>query len=191
MTGGPMSVRVVFDGGVHVLDGPGAEVELANRFLAHLSVRGFAAATRRAYAYDLLNFLRFLDEAGLGLVQVVPTDLFDYLEWQGRRPSTAGRKVVRLAEARGVAASTMNRRIAAVRGLFEYAVLAEVVERNPVPGRPAHDQPAGPSPGSAGACGLAGLVRAVSWCAPKRSPPRRCRRSSLIFGPAGTGRSCC
>jgi integrase/recombinase XerC len=128
-----MSVRVVFDGEGHRLDGNGLEVELANRFLAHLSVRGFASATRRAYAYDLLNFLRFLDEVGLGLVEVVPTDLFDYLEWQGRRPSTAGRKVVRLAEARGVAPATMNRRIAAVRGLFEYAVLAEVVERNPVP----------------------------------------------------------
>ena len=56
-----MSVRVVFDDGVHLLDGAGVEVELANRFLAHLSVRGFAPATRRAYAYDLLNFLRFLE----------------------------------------------------------------------------------------------------------------------------------
>ena len=128
-----MSLRVVFDEGGHRLDGAGAEVELANRFLAHLSVRGFATATRRAYAYDLLNFLRFLDEAGLRLLEIVPTDLFDYLEWQGRRSSTAGRKVVRLDEVRGVAPATMNRRIAAVRGLFEYAVLAEVVERNPVP----------------------------------------------------------
>ena len=117
--------------GGHCLDG--ADVVLANRFLAHLSVRRFAAATRQAYAYDLLNFLRFLDKAGLGLVEVDPTDLFDYLEWQGQRPSTVGRRVVRLDEARGVASATMNRRIAAVRGLFDYAVLAEVVVRNPVP----------------------------------------------------------
>jgi integrase/recombinase XerC len=128
-----MSVRVEFDDGVHLLAGAGADVELANRFLAHLSVRGFAPATRRAYAYDLLNFLRFLDDAGLGLVEIVPTDLFDYLEWQGRRPSTAGRRVVRLDAARGAAPATMNRRVAAVRGLFDYAVLAELVERNPVP----------------------------------------------------------
>ena len=94
-----MSVRVVFDGGGHVLEGSGAEVALANRFLAHLTVRGFAPATRRAYAYDLLNFLRFLDEAGLGFVEVVPTDLFDHQEWQERQPSRAGRTVVRLAEA--------------------------------------------------------------------------------------------
>jgi integrase/recombinase XerC len=81
----------------------------------------------------VLNFLRFLAEGGLRLVEVVPTDLFDYLEWQGRRRSTAGRRVVRLGEARGAAPATMNRRVAAVRGLFDYAVLAEVVERNPVP----------------------------------------------------------
>jgi integrase/recombinase XerC len=87
------------------------------------------------------------------VTEVVPTDLFDYLEWQGRRPSTAGRKVVRLAEARGVAPSTMNRRIAAVRGLFAYAVLVEVVERNRVPVA-GTTSPRGRR-GSAGACVIA------------------------------------
>jgi hypothetical protein len=42
--------------------GPGVDVELANQFLAHLGSRAFSPATVRAYAYDLLKFLRFLEE---------------------------------------------------------------------------------------------------------------------------------
>jgi hypothetical protein len=38
--------------------GPGGDVELANQFLAYLRSRAFSPATVRAYAYDLLNFLR-------------------------------------------------------------------------------------------------------------------------------------
>lgn len=41
--------------------------------------------------------------------------------------------VVRLADRRGVAAATVNRRIAAVRGLFEHAILVGVRCDNPVP----------------------------------------------------------
>lgn len=118
----------------HRLVGGGDDVELANRFLVHLAARNFAAASRRAYAYDLLNFLRFLGEGGLTLTGVVATDLFDYLDWQAtpRRPRS-GATVVRLTAGRGAAAATMNRRIAAVRGLFEYAVITGVRSRSPVP----------------------------------------------------------
>jgi len=58
--------------------------------LAHLGTRNFSAATRRAYAYDLLNFLRFLVEQGVRLAAVRATDLFDYLDWQGQPPRAAG-----------------------------------------------------------------------------------------------------
>ena len=64
--------------------GPGGDVELANQYLAHLGSRAFSPATVRAYAYDLLNFLRFLDERRARLGDVVATDLFDYLDWQQR-----------------------------------------------------------------------------------------------------------
>ena len=64
---------------------------------------------------------------------MVPTDLFDYLDWQQRPVGTAGRRVVRLAGRRGAAPSTMNRRVAAVRGLFEFAVMTGVRTVNPVP----------------------------------------------------------
>lgn len=128
-----MGVSVVRAEDGHRLQGAGADVALANRFLDHLTTRAFSAATIRAYAYDLLNFGRFLAERGLRLGDVVPTDLFDYLEWQAETRSTAGAKVVRLSERRGAAPATMNRRVAAVRALFEYALQTGVRSDNPVP----------------------------------------------------------
>lgn len=52
------------------------------------------------------------------------TDLFDYLAWQQRPAGTAGQ---------AAAPATMNRRIAAVRGLFEFAVMTGARAENPVP----------------------------------------------------------
>lgn len=128
-----MAVRVVREGAGHRLDGEGPATEVANRFLAHLQARGFAAGTVRGYAYDLLNLSRFLAERGIELTAVGPTDLFDWLAWQSRPQPLSGKKVVRLAEARGAAPATMNRRVAAARGLFEFAVIAGLREDNPVP----------------------------------------------------------
>jgi integrase/recombinase XerC len=70
--------------GGHRRVGDGVDVGLVNRFLTHLSVRSFATATRRAYAYDLLVFGRFCAERGLSLAVLTPTDVFDYLDWQQR-----------------------------------------------------------------------------------------------------------
>lgn len=117
----------------HRLDGDAMFCGLANRYLAHLSSRLFSPATVRAYAFDLLNFGRFLSQRGLALEQVGASDLFDYLDWQGRAEPRTGDKVVPIASRRGAAPATMNRRIAAVRGMFAYAVTASVLEVNPVP----------------------------------------------------------
>lgn len=129
-----LRVQAAVEGPRLVGDGP--DVELANRFLAHLSTRNFAVATRRAYAYDLLNFGRFCAERGLRVAELVATDLFDYLDWQAspaRPAARTGSAVVLLRHYRGAAPATMNRRIAAVRGLCEYAVLAGMPADNPVP----------------------------------------------------------
>jgi integrase/recombinase XerC len=128
-----MGQRVVLVSDGHRVEGFGADGELVNRFLAHLGSRAFSPATVRAYAYDLLNFLRFLAGRGARLADVVATDLFDYLDWQQRPASTAGQAVVRLGAGRGAAPATMNRRIAAVRGLFEFAVMTGARAENPVP----------------------------------------------------------
>jgi integrase/recombinase XerC len=130
-------VRVELADAGHCLAGGGAaadDIAFANRFLDHLRARCFSAATIRAYAYDLLNFLRFLAARGSVLASVVPVDLFDYLEWQSRPvPRPGGGVVVRMDRRRGAAPATMNRRIAAVRGLLEYAVITGLRTESPVP----------------------------------------------------------
>ena len=128
-----MGQRVVLVSDGHRVGGCGADGELVNRFLAHLGARAFSPATVRAYAYDLLSFLRFLAGRDARLAGVVAMDLFDYLDWQQRPAGTAGQAVVRLGAGRGAAPATMNRRVAAVRGLFEFAVMTGARAGNPVP----------------------------------------------------------
>jgi integrase/recombinase XerC len=77
-----------------------------------------------------LDFLRFCEESGLRLTEVVPTDVFDYLGWRPRR--TAGQVVVPLRGPETTPA-TKNRRVAALRALFEFLVLSGVRSSNPVP----------------------------------------------------------
>lgn len=124
-------VRVVGSPGGHRLVGDGLVVGAGNRFLEHLTVRGFSPATVRAYAFDVANFAGFLADRSLGLGEVAPMDLFDYLDWQSRQVSGGG-KVVTLRR-RGPAPATMNRRVAAVRGLFEHLVMTGKRADNPVP----------------------------------------------------------
>lgn len=127
-----MAICVTSVDGVHRLEGDVGLVEIGNRWLAHLEVRQFSPATVRGYAYDLVCLARFLGDAGIAWDELVPSDVFDWLEWQSRpRPGTG--KVVRLGEGRGAAPATMNRRVAAARGLFEYAVMCGEVAVNPVP----------------------------------------------------------
>lgn len=112
-----MDPQVIQTKGGPRLVGPAmVDIDVINRFLSHLDARGFSPATVRAYAFDVLNFLRFCTTCGLTFADVQPVDLFDYLDWQAR-PATAGQRVVRLAGPRGAAPATMNRRISAVRGL--------------------------------------------------------------------------
>lgn len=126
-----MGLKVVVAGGGHRLGGGGPIDDLANRYLAHLATRNFSPGTVRGYAFDLLNSDRFLAERRLTAAAVTASDLFDWLEWQSRRPPAG--KVARLDAARGPAPATINRRVAAVRGLFEYAVIVGEIEVSPVP----------------------------------------------------------
>jgi integrase/recombinase XerC len=128
-----VDVRVARTDDGYRLIGDGEGVDAANGFLAHLTARQFSSATVRAYAYDVLNFFRFLSERDVALAGVVPTDLFDYLDWQSRPGGSTSGRVVRLDGRRGAAPASMNRRVAAVRGLFSYLVQVGVRDANPVP----------------------------------------------------------
>lgn len=127
-----MSASVVRSSRGHRLAASSPTSDAVNRFLDHLEARSYSPATVRAYAFDLANFARFLADRGLGLDDVRPSDLFDYLDWQGaaRRPVTA--KVVAIGGVQA-APATMNRRIASVRGLFEHEVAVGNRADNPVP----------------------------------------------------------
>ena len=119
------------------------DVELANAFLRHLEIRSFARLTVRAYAFHVLSFLRFCEATGRSLSTVTPMDVFEFLDWLG---TPAVGKVVRLRGALGASPATMNQRVAAVRGLFEFAVITGVCDRSPVPsaaGRLGHSEEAG------------------------------------------------
>jgi len=128
-----MAVCVTRIDGVHRLAGDAGVIEIANRWLAHLEARHFSPATVRGYAFDVVCLARFLDDAGISWRELAPSDVFDWLEWQSRPTTTSGHKVVRLGEGRGAAPATMNRRVAAARGLFEYAVMCGDLDGNPVP----------------------------------------------------------
>src|SRR5262245_22790280 len=152
-----MERHVVSTSEGHRLAGPGGDIVLANQFLARLASRAFSPATVRAYAYDLLNFLRFLAERRARLGDVVATDLFDYLAWQQRPAKTAGRRVVRLADRRGAdddePTSRRGARPVRVRGNGRGPV------RQPgAGGSPVH-RPAGPATRTA----WARRIRAPAW----------------------------
>jgi site-specific recombinase XerD len=127
-----VTASVVGKGGQCRLTG-WADEDAANRFLDHLVGRAFAAATVRAYAYDVLSFARFCQARGLRLADVVPTDLFDWVSWQtsGSRPRSGS--VVAMVRHAGAAPASVNRRVAAVRALFEYQVMCGDRTENPVP----------------------------------------------------------
>lgn len=126
-----MVLAVRTNDGQHRLDGDWPDLQVANDFLDHLRVRAFSPATRRAYAFDLLNFGRFLQEQQLALVAVTAMDVFGWIDWQSRAAPSPG-KVVALRP-RTVAPSTVNRRVAAVRGLFEFLVMRQQLTASPVP----------------------------------------------------------
>jgi len=111
----PVRVREV-EGGFRI-DGDWAGVDSANAFLAHLTGRGFSPATVRAYAFDVVNLARFLGERDVALAAVDAPVVFDWIDWQGVRPADHSGTTDRSGSA---AASTVNRRVAAVRALFEY-----------------------------------------------------------------------
>jgi site-specific recombinase XerD len=131
-----MTVQVRLVDGEYRIGGGWEEAGKANAFLAHLAARAFSPATIRAYAFDVVNLARFLAEQGTGLAEVTPADIFAWVDWQGaRRDAGAGAGAGKAAalRRRNAAASTVNRRVAAVRAFFEYLVMTGALAGNPVP----------------------------------------------------------
>lgn len=119
------------------LTGPAAgRFELVNDYLGYVADRRYAPATVRAYAYDLLAFCRWLVGEGVDLDEVGTATLLRFLAacrvavLPGQAANvfaiTDGRNV-------GYAAATVNRRLAAISGLFGFRLMRDPDAGTPVP----------------------------------------------------------
>ena len=126
------SVAAARQMGSYRLTGTWTGVDAVNVFLGHLDARAYSPATVKAYAFDLVNFARFLIERDIEITHVVPTTLFDWIDAQSVYRSSS-EKVVSITSANGSAPASVNRRVAAVRAFFEHQVLSGTLPDNPVP----------------------------------------------------------
>lgn len=131
-------LRTVQRGGRWSLDGDGLpDLQLINEFLGYVADRGYSPRTARAYAFDLLAFARWLIAEELTLNQVGTDELLRFLSFcRGTvLPGQAGGNVVPLRTGRstGYAPATINRRLAAISGLFGYRQMRSPELASPVP----------------------------------------------------------
>src|SRR3989442_16044127 len=91
---------------------------VVNDFLGYLADRHYSPRTARAYAFDLLAFVRWLAAEGLDLDAVSTDALLRFLTHcrTVRRPGRPGGNVYSIVDGRnaGYAAATVNRRLAAI-----------------------------------------------------------------------------
>lgn len=120
-----------------LVGGAAARFVLVSDYLGHLLDRNYSPATVRAYGYDLLAFCRWLTEQDIELEAVTTNVLLDYLKAcrEASVPGRPGPNVVTMTGQRvdRYAATTINRRLAAISGLFTYAGLRSPDAKNPVP----------------------------------------------------------
>lgn len=139
---------VKVDGGWCLGGGDAGRFGLVNDFLGYLLDRNYSVATVRSYGYDLLAFCRWLTEQGIELEQVTTDDLLGFLRAcrEVGVPGRPGPNVVGMDGTRldRYAATTINRRLAAISGLFTFVGLRDPQRHNPVPkGREARWRVAG------------------------------------------------
>ena len=117
-----------------------ADRQLCNDYLGYLADRRYSPASVRAYAFDLLHFARWLAGQDIGLDAVDTDALLRYLAaCRAERRAGQHDNVISLASGRasGFAPATINRRLAAVSGLFSFRSMRDPAAANPVPRGPA------------------------------------------------------
>ena len=95
---------------------------LVEEYLSHLLDRNYSPATVRSYGYDLRSFCRWLIERDVEVEQVTTDDLLGFLRAcrEANVPGRPGPNVIGMDGQRldRYAATTINRRLAAISGLF-------------------------------------------------------------------------
>jgi site-specific recombinase XerD len=120
------------------LEGPEARsFSLINEYLEYLVDRAYSPRTVEAYAFDLLSFARWLLSEKVALDAVNTDVTVRYLAACRRAPvrGRPGGNVYSIRDGRneGFAPRTVNRRLAAISGLFGYRQMLDPEARNPVP----------------------------------------------------------
>jgi site-specific recombinase XerD len=158
------------------LAGPAAEAfGLVDDYLAYLVDRNYSPRTVRAYAFDLLHVCRWLVDEGLGLDEATTDTLLRYLAAcrMARLPGRPGGKVYPIRDGRnmGYAPATINRRLAAISGLFGFRQLRDPDASNPVPrGKEARRTSAGERAGELGHLAKPKARSALRVRQPRRLP---------------------
>lgn len=172
------AVRLERDGEYWRLGGPGVgRFGVVNEYLGYLADRNYSPRTVRAYGFDLLDFSRWLASQGVEVAGVNTDVLLGYLAAcrQAQVPGRPGPNVVSLQGGRldRYAATTINRRLAAISGLFGFLSMRDPELVNPVPrGREARMTVPGERNGL-----LGHLVRPKRRSALRLREPRRLPRS--------------
>ncbi len=114
-------------------------VQAVNEFLGYLVDRNYATLTVRAYAFDLLHFGRWMASEDLSLDAVDTDVLLRYLTACRKQvlAHQRGGNVFSIRDGRstGYAPRTVNRRLAALSGLFTFRGMRDPALRNPMPRR--------------------------------------------------------
>lgn len=123
------------------LTGEATVVADANAYLGYLQDRNYSPRTVRAYGYGLVAFCRWLQVVGLTPAGVVTDDVLGFLSAcrLEQVPGRPGPNVVDLAGQRTdrLAPASVNLRLAAVAGMYEFLAMRDPTVRSPIPkGRP-------------------------------------------------------
>ena len=136
------SLKVAGSGERWRIDGAwdAAGLRLCNDCLGYLADRRYSPASVRSYAFDLLHFARWLAGQDLALQDVDIDALLRYLAaCRAERLHGQHDNVLSLASGRaaGFAPATINRRLAAISGLFSFRSMRDPAVPSPVPRGPA------------------------------------------------------
>jgi integrase/recombinase XerD len=96
---------------LQVIDEQNDPIEQVNKFLRTIELRGLSPHTRRAYAYDLVIFYKWLKTYEKQLDDIVLSDLFEFIADQRKQ---------------GLQATSINRRLVTIRVFYSFCFNREL-----------------------------------------------------------------